>query len=146
MSRQDMIFRDAPELREIARGLKDITAICWRLNHFDVDRIGFYYEVTCEENPASADIRAVKEPWRSVLADRGTFWDYLVCVYGYHAEGKSENWLRILLYHELRHIGFDGKLVEHNIEDFADILRDFGINWGGDPEALPDIKELKPIH
>lgn len=138
-----MIFRPRPEYREIAREIQQAPALKWRLFHIDLDRVGFYYEETCEQNEHIAECNRVNEPWRSVLADYGVFWDWLIVVYGYHAAGKSREWLKLVLYHELRHIGIDGKVVKHSVEDFADILEDFGIRWTGDCESLPDILKME---
>ncbi len=143
MAKEDMIFRPRPEYRELARDLRGAPALKWRLFHIDLDRVGFYYEETCEDTDHIAECLRVNEPWRSVLADAGVFWDWLVVVYGRHAEGKSAEWLKIVLYHELRHIGIDGKVAKHTTEDFADILEDFGIRWTDDKEALPDITKME---
>lgn len=139
-----MQFRLAPELREMAREMllanESLKArLAW--SAFDLDRIGFVYEDTCEQNKDAARIRKLDPMWRDLLEELGDVeWDYLIEVYGYHAEGKSDNWMRILLYHELRHIGFDGDLVEHDVEDFYDILERFGVRWVNDQD-LPDIRE-----
>jgi len=137
-----MIFRPAPELREIAEELKSVTALMWRFHHIDPARIGFFYETTCEKTDKVAELTPVDPLWWSVLDEFGVYWDYLIAVYGYHAEGKSRNWLKILVYHELRHIGIDGKLVKHQVEDFKDILREFGIDWLDNDPDLPDIAKL----
>jgi len=142
--RDDMIFRMAPELREIAEDLKATQAIMWRLYHVDLDRGGCVYETTCEHSDDAAKCRKVDEPWRSILADCGLEWDWLIEVYGSHAEDKSREWMQILIYHELRHIGILGKIVKHDIEDFSDILAEFGIEWSADKGELPDITKLEP--
>ena len=138
-----MIFRQAPELREIAKQIQENWAVKWKLFHIDLNRVGFLYESSCEETKYAGECRQVGQPWKGLLEDAGIDWDYVIEVYGFHAEGKSREWLQILLYHEMRHIGFDGKLVKHNIEDFRDVLLEFGLDWHADKE-LPDILKLKP--
>jgi len=138
-----MIFKPRPEFREIARRLQEAPALKWRLFHINLDRVGFYYEETCEKSKCAAECLPVIEPWKSVLADCGIFLDWLIVVYGYHAEGKSREWLQIVLYHELRHIGIDGRRVEHSVEEFDDILQHCGLMWAAGREPLPDICRLK---
>ena len=143
MGRADMQFRLAPELREIAKQLLEQPALKWRLYHIILDRVEFLYEVTCEETDKAGECRRVNEPWHTLLAEHGDYLHWVITVYGYHAEGKSREWLQILIYHELRHIGIDGKIVEHDIESFRDILREVGIDWDEDKE-LPDLMKLEP--
>ena len=63
----------------------------------------------------------------------------------------SENQLKILLYHELLHVGINDKTLEpkyicnpHDIEDFAEILDTFGVHWaeiGADVPKIEDVVE-----
>lgn len=46
------------------------------------------------------------------------------------------------MYHELRHIGIGEKglkIVPHDIEDFKDILKEYGLDWGEPGQEVPDI-------
>jgi len=140
--KDSMRFREAPELRAIAEKLKVSPAVMWRIAHIDLDRIGFLYEYTCDVVHVPAYCRRVVQPYKQFLEEQGRRWDWIIEVYGWHAEDKSVEWLQILLYHQLRHIGYDGKLVEHNVEDFGDILAEFGIDWVADTDPLPDITKL----
>jgi len=137
-----MRFREAPELREIATKLQAAPAVMWRLHHIQLDRVGFLYEYTCSKTGVAGVCRKVTQPYRQLLWEAEKPWDWIIEIYGYHAEDKTVEWLQILLYHELRHIGYDGKLVDHNIEDFRDILVDFGVCWDQDKDILPDITKL----
>ena len=143
MPRDDMMFRPAPELREIVRDLKAAHHLMWRLYHINADRIGFFREITCERTNKVAEVVQLDALWRSVLGELGAYWKWIIVVYGYHAERKSIEWLRLVIYHELRHIGIDGKKVEHNVEDWRDILKEFGIEWLDDGN-VPDILMAKP--
>ena len=54
----------------------------------------------------------------------------------------SENQRKILMLHELKHIGIGEKglkLEEHDREDFADILKRYGIDWNMHGEEVTDI-------
>jgi hypothetical protein len=140
--KDSMRFRESPELRTIAEALKKAPAVMWRIFHIDLDRVGFLYEYTCDGTKKAAVCRKVTQPYWQLLDEAGKRWDWIIEVYGWHAEDKSVEWLQILIYHELRHIGFDGTLVEHTVEDFGDILKDFGIEWAADRDPLPDITKL----
>jgi hypothetical protein len=44
--------------------------------------------------------------------------------------------------HELKHVGLGMKglrIIPHDIEDFSDILRKYGLKWNKSGEELPDI-------
>jgi len=54
----------------------------------------------------------------------------------------TENQKKILMLHELRHIGIGEKgfrIENHDVEDFRDILERFGIEWNGFDQEVPDI-------
>lgn len=94
---------------------------------------------------------AKKDKGRSINADcrkiNGTFtaylpFDFIVTFYEPNIYHMSENQKKILMLHELRHIGIGerGFRVEnHDVEDFRDILERFGIEWNGFDQEAPDI-------
>lgn len=69
--------------------------------------------------------------------------DFLIVIYEPNTAGLSDEQLRILLYHELLHVGVEEKdgepvyiIAPHDVEDFGRIIRRYGMNW-----ADPDWKE-----
>lgn len=69
--------------------------------------------------------------------------DFTITIYTENAAGFTEDQMKILMEHELRHIGEnDGKLFvnPHDIEDFETILKRYGMNWQK-PENKPISKE-----
>ena len=57
--------------------------------------------------------------------------DFIITFYADSA-GIGEECLKILMRHELMHIGYDGKkryIVPHDCEDFKAIIRDYGVDW-----------------
>jgi hypothetical protein len=44
-----------------------------------------------------------------------------------------------LVYHELRHIDSVGKLVDHDIADWAEMLTKIGPNWATTRASIPDL-------
>lgn len=138
-----MIFRSAPECEEIYQELLDAPATGWLINHTRAVKIVFLYEVTCDDAEAAACIMKVRQPYRQLLAGSGNPADFVVCVFGYHAEGKSRNWLKILILHELMHIDYLFKLRDHDVKDFRLLIKQYGLDWADDNE-LPDICKLPP--
>ncbi len=70
--------------------------------------------------------------------------DFLIIIYELNITGMTENQLKVLLWHELRHIGWDfdkqkAKIIPHDIEDFYSIIGRFGIRWSDPGFSLPDI-------
>ena len=65
--------------------------------------------------------------------------DFSITFYTENVSGFTQNQMRILMEHELRHIGGrDGKFLmkPHDIEDFEVILKNHGMNWTT-PESTP---------
>lgn len=63
-------------------------------------------------------------------------YDFMIVVYEPNVAHMNDEQIRILLQHELQHIGIDFEgteprlyIVPHDIEDFENILRDHGLNW-----------------
>lgn len=63
-------------------------------------------------------------------------YDFLIVIYSQNVHGMTEDQLRILMYHELLHVGMketkDGVTLvinPHDIEDFRTILGQFGLDW-----------------
>lgn len=48
------------------------------------------------------------------------------------SEDLEGDQLEILMYHELRHVGWDGenaKIIPHDCEDFKSIVQKYGVDW-----------------
>ena len=56
-------------------------------------------------------------------------YDYMIVIYPENCAYFSEKQLKILLEHELRHIGKNGKLIPHDVGDFRAIISKYGDNW-----------------
>ena len=62
--------------------------------------------------------------------------DFTITVFEPNVERFTDEQIRILLLHELKHVGIelDGNeeqyfIVPHDIEDFEDILQTYGMDW-----------------
>lgn len=110
--------------------------------HIDLDRVLFYREVTGKASGAAGICRKISTPYRQILRDLGLDAEFIIEFYSASTEGKSKEWEAILMFHELQHIGEDGKLVEHDVEDFYSVLNNVGVDWTAD-RNLPDILKKK---
>lgn len=116
------------------------------IKEYDI-RVGF---VVSQENPGGtkikyADCRKLKWTYKAFLP-----FDFLITFYDRNTELLSDNQKKIVMLHELKHIGIGEKgmkLEEHDKEDFANILEEYGIRWNGYGEEVPDIlsEEVKTL-
>lgn len=84
-----------------------------------------------------ADCRKVSTIYKAYLP-----FDFIITFYEQNTSMLNENQLKILMYHELRHItmGERGlKLRPHDIEDFSSILEKYGLDWNESGKEVPDI-------
>lgn len=84
-----------------------------------------------------ADCRLVNEVYKAYLP-----FDFIITVYEINAHILSENQFKLLMLHELKHvwIGERGLTVKpHDIEDFEDILKKYGLEWNNFNQDVPDI-------
>lgn len=63
-----------------------------------------------------------------------TSYDFVITFYGHVVDDLPEAPLRILMYHELLHIGYDPEtekrwLIPHDVEDFERIITRYGLYW-----------------
>lgn len=63
-------------------------------------------------------------------------YDFMIIVYEPNVIGFTPKQLKILMRHELKHVGVDlsgyepkFNIVQHDIEDFKDILKKYGLDW-----------------
>jgi hypothetical protein len=138
---KEMGIRDAEpskDLRQLAEMIINKFPRFQIIPEYDI-RIG--YVLSQEKPPGTktkyADCTKVKLKYQAWLP-----FDFIITFYEPNTETLSENQRKILMLHELRHIGIGEKglrLVEHEIEDFESILKDYGIKWNYYGEEVPDI-------
>lgn len=132
-------FEIAPDLEELGDKV---------LNHFPEFahilnsgvRIGYlksYENKKTNGKITNAECRIIKGVYTAYLP-----FDFIITFYHPAIFGMTENQLKILMLHELKHIGLNHKgwyLVPHDIEDFADILTKYGLGWAELNSDVPDI-------
>lgn len=59
--------------------------------------------------------------------------DFIITFYRPNCAGLDPSKMRILMYHELKHVGFEPggacHIIPHDVEDFADIIEKHGMSW-----------------
>lgn len=74
--------------------------------------------------------------WESVFCP----FDFLIIIYDVNCEGFTDEQIKILLWHELEHIGIDDRgehfVKPHDVEDFRDIVDKYGLDWASKEESV----------
>lgn len=83
--------------------------------------------------------------WVQALAP----YDFAIIVYSDNCLGLTENQMRILLWHELLHIGIEEEGLNpiymtnpHDIEEFRSIIGKFGLDWVELGEDTPNVWDV----
>lgn len=75
-----------------------------------------------------ADTEVIKEKLREFMP-----YEFLITFYEPNIEGLDEEHLKRLMYHELKHVGFDGdnsfRVIPHDFEDFQACIDRWGPHW-----------------
>jgi hypothetical protein len=98
-----------------------------------------YQRKTDKGKTVNADCRKVSKVYGAYLP-----YDFIITFYEPNIYYMTENQQKILMLHELKHIGLGerGLCIEnHDVEDFGDILTRFGIDWNWMDKEVPDILE-----
>lgn len=94
-----------------------------------------FVENTTDEPQSNGDTKRagiVKIParFRSLLRQfTGHHFEYVIEVYRINCLGMTPAKLTALLYHQLRHIGAEGEIIPHHVQDFSEIVQAFGGHW-----------------
>lgn len=126
------------ELRLLANRIIKHFPELYFIKEYDI-KIGYVksYEKKQGEKITYADCRKVTDIYKAYLP-----YDFLITFYERNTGFLNENQLKLVMYHELRHVGIGEKglkIVPHDIEDFSDILTKYGLDWNLIDKELPDI-------
>ena len=136
-------YEVADDLKELGDKIIERMPELSIIKEFDV-KIGYVrsYEAKRDKGKqVNADCRKVIGTYTAYLP-----FDFIITFYEPNIYYMSENQKKILMLHELKHIGMGERglrIESHNIEDFKDILFRYGIEWNGMDQEIPDI--LKEI-
>lgn len=87
-----------------------------------------------ENKVTYADTERIKDKYRAIIEA-----DFIITFYTSITDKLSEKQKEILMWHELKHVGFDGYkrwIIPHDAVDFIEIIKEYGVDWA-------DIKENK---
>lgn len=129
----------AEDLKELGDKIIRAMPELYVIRDYDV-KIGYVRSYEAKQDKGkqvNADCRKVKGTYTAYLP-----FDFIVTFYEPNTYYMTENQKKILMLHELRHIGIGERgfrLENHDIEDFKDILARYGIDWNGFGQDVPDI-------
>lgn len=135
---------DAEPANDLKRLAQKIIKKLPELSHipdFDI-KIGYvrsYERRTSGGRPTYADCRKINKVYAAYLP-----FDFIVTFYELNIGHLSENQLKILMWHELKHIGVGkrGFVIEpHDIEDFFTIIDSYSTRWDEFGMEVKDILE-----
>ena len=132
-------YEVADDLKVLGEKLISVMPELHIINDFEA-KIGYVrsYEAKRDKGrQINADCRKVNGTYTAYLP-----YDFVVTFYEPNVYHMTENQKKILMLHELRHIGIGERgfrIENHDVEDFRDILTRFGIDWSGFDQEVPDI-------
>ncbi|MGE4272074.1 MAG: putative metallopeptidase [Desulfitobacterium sp.] len=103
-------------------------------------RIGYVrsYESKRDKGKTTfADCRKITGTYTAYLP-----FDFIITFYDPNISVFTDNQIKILMLHELNHIGIGQrglKIENHDIEDFSTILQKYGLDWSQMNQDVPDI-------
>lgn len=114
------------------------------LKHIAVDSILFVEDTeTIKKNKGQivfAQISTISEKWSDIVYQAtGQTFDYLMEIYKLNIMQMSREQIIALIYHELRHIGADGKIIDHEINDWTNMIEKLGIDWNSTQGSIPNL-------
>ena len=109
------LINTRPELEDIRNG--DVTIICLSSGH----------EKKKGDKKVLGQAEKISEKYKW-----GIPCDFTITIFEPNIEGFTEDQLKILIFHELLHIGVDAErlfIKPHDLEDFKTIIDEFGTDW-----------------
>ena len=129
----------APDLQELGEAIINRFPRFSFIREFNI-KIGYvrsYKNKVSEGKTTLADCQKVTSSYQAYLP-----YDVLITFYDPNVAILTVNQRKLVMYHELRHIEMTPKGVRirpHDIEDFEEILRSFGLQWNAFGNDVPDI-------
>ena len=98
-----------------------------KFSHIKQDDIVLIFKES-DDSKWFGQTRLIKGIWK-VITDKCI----LISLWKNAWDAKPESWRALLIYHELLHIGVnddrDYQLIKHDIEDFAEVIKKYGLDW-----------------
>jgi predicted metallopeptidase len=121
---------EAPDLKKVA---KKLVSTFDAIGHVEVEKILFLREMLFRPK-ALARCYSFGEHPIGFYTDK----QFAIVFYHMNCDYMTKQQSTILLLHELRHIGRNGKLIDHDVQDFRALLG-INIDWAAEGAKLPDI-------
>lgn len=114
------------------------------LNHIAVESILFVEDTeSAKKNKGQtvfAQIGTIPEKWSDIVYQTsGQPFDYLLEIFKINMAMMSREQIIALVYHELRHIGKDGKIIDHEISDWTNMVEKLGLDWANTKGSIPNL-------
>lgn len=88
----------------------------------------------------NAQIGKIPGKWQEIIQQlTGRKFYYCMELFKKNICEMSQEQIIALIYHELRHIGSDGDLRHHDIEEWAEVIERLGVDWDTTKRSLPDL-------
>lgn len=132
-------YEVADDLRELAERIIEVRPELSIIRDFDI-KVAYLRSYEAKKDKGrmvNADCRKVSGVYTAFLP-----YDFIITFYEPNMYHMTENQIKILMLHELKHIGISERglrIENHDIEDFADILIHYGLDWNGLDKDVPDI-------
>jgi len=107
------------------------------LNEIKVGYVVSYKSKKQSGRVIHADCRKIEPVYRAYLP-----FDFLITFYFPNTYYMTDNQKKLLMFHELKHVGIGPKglrVEPHDIEDFTSIIERYGLNWSGFGHDVQDI-------
>lgn len=129
-------FEEATWLKQIAYRIVEAREELYHILELGID-IGF---LLCDEEKMNGN-RKVYGECRKVtgLLSHYCPHDFVIVIYEPNIVEFTDAQIQVLLYHEMLHIGYDGKIQQHDIEDFYYVIMKHGISWQKDENLKPIV-------
>lgn len=137
------MYEVSKELTELAYKLAEAVE---ELNY--IKDLGITFCVLTSDKEKKSNHKIIFAECKKISEFEKTFcpYEFVIVVYLPNAELLDDNQMKVLLWHEMRHIGVEEGTGEpkyyvypHDIEDFRSIIDKFGMDWATEGKILPDI-------
>lgn len=114
------------------------------ISHVVVNNILFVEDQVSTKKKAGktifAQISKVPEKWDDIIYQiTGRHFDHMMEIYKINIFQMSQEQVFALIYHELRHIGADGEIKGHDIEDWTNMIEKLGADWNVTLASIPNL-------
>lgn len=137
------MYEFSPDYEELGRAVIDAVPELWMIKEADI-RVGFlkcFREKVTGKRRIYGECEKLSELYRDLLG-----FDFFIVIYEPNVVHMSLNQKKVLMWHELLHIGIDddsGKpkyvVNPHDLEEFDSIITRVGLRWSEPGADVPDI-------